>query len=127
MPSEFLGESGSTLFGQCFRSLRTFSTCALRNKHMTTSNFPEQGMDSSVRTATGYWRDGRGSIPGGNKRFFSTPQSPDRLRLTQPPVQLAAGTFSTGVKRLRCEADYSCTSSADINNGDSIPQIPRVF
>jgi hypothetical protein len=35
--------------------------------------------DSSVGIATGYGLDGRGSISGGGKRFFCTPQHPDRL------------------------------------------------
>jgi hypothetical protein len=35
--------------------------------------------DSSLGVATGYEVDGRGSIPGRSKRFFSTPRCPDRL------------------------------------------------
>jgi hypothetical protein len=35
--------------------------------------------DTSVGTVMDYWLDGRGSIPGRGKRFFSTPQWPHRL------------------------------------------------
>jgi hypothetical protein len=35
--------------------------------------------DSSVCVASGYGLDCQGSIPGRDKRFFSTPQRPDRL------------------------------------------------
>jgi hypothetical protein len=45
---------------------------------------------------TGYWLDGRGSIPGKGKRFFSVPQHPDRLW----PYP-ATFTVGTGVKAAR--------------------------
>jgi hypothetical protein len=35
--------------------------------------------DTSDSIATGYGLDGRGSIPGKGKKFFSTPQRPDWL------------------------------------------------
>jgi hypothetical protein len=38
-----------------------------------------RGRDRSVGITTGYGLDGRGSISGRVKRFFSTPQRPDRL------------------------------------------------
>jgi hypothetical protein len=34
---------------------------------------------NSVCIAKGYRLDGRGSVPGKGKRFFSTPQSPDQI------------------------------------------------
>jgi hypothetical protein len=36
-------------------------------------------MNSSVGIATGYVLEGRAPIPGGYKRFFSTPRRPDGL------------------------------------------------
>jgi hypothetical protein len=35
--------------------------------------------DTSAGMAKGYWLDSQGLIPGKGKRFFSTPQHPDRL------------------------------------------------
>jgi hypothetical protein len=35
--------------------------------------------DSSVGKATSYGLNGRGSIPGKDKRFLSSPEHPDRL------------------------------------------------
>jgi hypothetical protein len=40
----------------------------------------ESSRDSSVGIETGYKMDGAGSIPGRDKRFFSTPQRPNQLR-----------------------------------------------
>jgi hypothetical protein len=34
---------------------------------------------SSVGIAIGHGLDGRGSVPGRSKRFFSSPQHPDRI------------------------------------------------
>jgi hypothetical protein len=48
---------------------------------------------TSVGTATGYWLDGRGSILGRGKRFYSSPQRQDWLR--GPP-----GLLSSGYRRL---------------------------
>jgi hypothetical protein len=54
----------------------------------------------SVGIATGYRLDCRGSIPGRGKRFFHTPQQPDRLRSpSRSSVKWVLGTFSLGVKR----------------------------
>jgi hypothetical protein len=33
---------------------------------------------------------------------------------TQPPIQWVPGTLSLGVKWLRCEADYSPSSSSEV-------------
>jgi hypothetical protein len=44
---------------------------------------------TSVSIAMGYWLDGRGLIIGRGKRFFSTPQRPDRL--WSPPSLLSNG------------------------------------
>jgi hypothetical protein len=51
--------------------------------------------------------DGRGSIPAKGKRFFYTPQRPDRLWV--PPSLLTNGsprTLSSGVKWSGRDADY---------------------
>jgi hypothetical protein len=45
--------------------------------------------DASVGIVTGYRLDGRGSIPGRGKIFFSSPQRPDRL--LGPPSLLSNG------------------------------------
>jgi hypothetical protein len=42
----------------------------------------------AVHTAPGYGLGGRGSVPVRGKRFFSTPERPDRhWGPTQPPIQ----------------------------------------
>jgi hypothetical protein len=66
----------------------------------------------------------RGSIPGKGKRFFSSPQCPDRL--WDPPIQWVPGALSPGVKRLGHEADHSPTSSAEVKNFGAIPSIPHM-
>jgi hypothetical protein len=77
------------------------------------------------RTRTGYRLDDRGSIPVRGKRYFSTPQRPDRaLGPTQPLIQRVPGALSPGVKRLRREADHSPPSSAEVKNGGAIPPLP---
>jgi hypothetical protein len=45
---------------------------------------------NSVAIETGYRLDGRVSIPGKGKRFFSSSQLPD-LGPTQPPIQWVKG------------------------------------
>jgi hypothetical protein len=47
------------------------------------------GRDFSVSTVRGYGLDGRSSIPGRGKRFFSSAQSPDRI--LGPPSLLCNG------------------------------------
>jgi hypothetical protein len=46
-------------------------------------------LDSSASVVTGYGLDGWGSIPGRGKRFFSTPQNPDKF--WGPPGLLSNG------------------------------------
>jgi hypothetical protein len=55
----------------------------------TTLKFTLSIRDSSVGVGTGYGLDCQGLIPGKGKRFFSTPQSSDRLR--GPPSLLYNG------------------------------------
>jgi hypothetical protein len=48
-------------------------------KKYSSSSSRYMSLDSSVGTAMGYGMDGWVSIPGRDKRFFCTPQRPDRL------------------------------------------------
>jgi hypothetical protein len=59
-------------------------------------------------------------IPGRNKRFSSSPQLPDRLRPTQPPIQWVLEALSPGVKQPGRETDHSSPSSANIKNSGAI-------
>jgi hypothetical protein len=74
--------------------------------------------DSSVDTVTGPWARrprNTGSITGKNKRYFSSPECPDRLvskayrRLNQPERQ----------------TDLSFTSTDEVNNSRSLMSIPN--
>jgi hypothetical protein len=58
----------------------------------------------------------RGSIPGRSKRFFSSPQRPDRLwdPHTQPSIQCVQGALSQEVKRPGPETDQSPPSSFEV-------------
>jgi hypothetical protein len=40
---------------------------------------------------------------------------------TQPPVHLLLEAVASWVKRQKCEADHSPTSSAEVKNGGAIP------
>jgi hypothetical protein len=72
--------------------------------------------NSSVRISMAYGLDDRSSIPGRDKRLFSTPQNLDRLWSSQSPVQWVQGALSLDEKRPRREADSLPTSSPDIKN-----------
>jgi hypothetical protein len=63
--------------------------------------------DSSVDIVTGYGQDGRSSILGRRKRFFSSPQRLDRL---WGQLSLLTNGYS-GVQRPRRESDHSSLSS----------------
>jgi hypothetical protein len=81
--------------------------------------------DSSVGIATGYWMDGRGSIPGrGNIFFFSIVSGPAR-GLSQPPIQWVSGALSPEVRRPGREADHSSPPSAEVKNGGAVPPFPH--
>jgi hypothetical protein len=60
---------------------------------------------SSVGIAMIYGLDGRGSIPGREKRFFFTASGP-APGLTHSPVQCVPGAFPPWVKRPGREADH---------------------
>jgi hypothetical protein len=56
------------------------------------------GLVRSVGIATSYELDGRGSIPGKGKRFFSTPQLSDRLLGVPSLLQnCVGGSFPGGI------------------------------
>jgi hypothetical protein len=46
------------------------------------------------------------------------------LGLTQPPIQWVPEARSLGIRRPVCEADHSCSSSAEIKNAWSYTSIP---
>jgi hypothetical protein len=72
--------------------------------------------DSVVGIATSYGLDDRGvgvRVPVGS-RIFSSPDRPDRLRSTQPPIQRVPGALSPGVKRSGREVDHSPPTSAEV-------------
>jgi hypothetical protein len=79
---------------------------------------------SSVRIAMGWGLDGRGSIPDRGKKFFATPQRPDRLWGLFFPIQCVPG-----VKRQGREADHSPPPKAEIKNGDTFtpPYVPMAW
>jgi hypothetical protein len=81
---------------------------------------------SSDSIATGYRLDVWGSIPGGNKGFFSSTKHPDRLR--GPPSLISngyQGCFPLGVKWMGREADRSPPASAKVKNSGSVPSLPH--
>jgi hypothetical protein len=79
----------------------------------------------SVDIATGYGLQGRGSIPGTARSFFYSTASRPTLGPTQPPLQWVQGNLSPGVNRLGRETDHSPPSSAEVNNGGTIPPLPH--
>jgi hypothetical protein len=65
----------------------------------------------------GYVLYGRGSIPnGGYDGIFFFATNPDRLWLTQPPIQWVPDDHSLEVKRPGLETDHSPPSSAKVKN-----------
>jgi hypothetical protein len=58
--------------------------------------------------------------------FLFTAVSRAALGPTQPPIQWAPGALSLGVKRPRCEADHSPTSSAEVKSEWSYTSTPLV-
>jgi hypothetical protein len=73
---------------------------------------------------TDYGLDGRGSIPGSDKIFLSSPQRPDRV--CGPPNLLSSGHrgCSLGVKWPRREAYHPPLPSAEVKNGNSYTPTP---
>jgi hypothetical protein len=79
--------------------------------------------DRSVGTVTSYGPDGRSSIPRRGKRFFSSPQRPDRP--TQPVSNEYRRHFSLWVKRPGRETDHLPPSSAKVKNSGATPPLPH--
>jgi hypothetical protein len=72
-----------------------------------------------------YGLDDRGSIPGRDWKFSSSPPYPDRLWV--PPSLLSNGyreALSLGVKQPGSEADHLPPTSAEVKNGWSYTSIP---
>jgi hypothetical protein len=70
----------------------------------------------------GYRLDGWGSIPGRGKRFFSSPQRPEKF---WGPSSLISNGYRwvvfARVKRSERESDHSPPSSAEVKNSGAIP------
>jgi hypothetical protein len=67
-----------------------------------------------------------GSIPGRGKKFFFTPQHPDRLWSPRSLLSNGMGALSQGIKQPKREADHSAPSSADVKNGGAIPPLTHM-
>jgi hypothetical protein len=87
----------------------------------------KRSRNSSVGIVMGYGLDGRVSIPGRSKRFFSFPVSRPVLGPTQPIIQWVHGTLSMEVKRPGRDAVHRPPSSVEINNGVAIPPLPHTY
>jgi hypothetical protein len=83
--------------------------------------------DSSFGIATGYELEGRSTILGRGKRFFSNPQRTDQLWVPPSLPSIGyRGALSLALKRPMREADHSPPYSADINNVEAIPPLPHM-
>jgi hypothetical protein len=78
---------------------------------------PCMSRNRSIGVATSCGLDGRGSVPGRGKRFFSSPQR----RLWGPTR--SPNQWVPRVERPECEAGHSPPSSAE--NGGAIPPLPH--
>jgi hypothetical protein len=72
----------------------------------------------------GYRLEGRGSIPGRDKRLFSLLRIHIDSGPTQPLIQWVPGNFFSWVKGLVREADHSPTSRAEVKENGAIPPLP---
>jgi hypothetical protein len=68
--------------------------------------------------------DGRDSIPGRGKRFWSSPQRLDGLCPIHPATRWAAGGSFLGEKTPRHEADHSLQSSSEVGYSGAILHFP---
>jgi hypothetical protein len=66
------------------------------------------------------------SIPGRGKRFFFSPQLPDRIWLIKPPLG-AGRLFTPEVKRPGSEDDYSPPYTAEVKNYEGITPLPYTY
>jgi hypothetical protein len=60
------------------------------------------------------------------KIFLFSIESRPALGPTQPLIQWELGALFPGLKRSRCEADHSPTSSVEVKNGGAIPLPPNM-
>jgi hypothetical protein len=108
---------------QCFPTVPGFQTILLNCLSIfffqNLSNEWESGYLSQYSAQAGQPRN-RGSISGKGKRFFSSPQRPDKL--LSPPCLLNNGYL--GVKRPEREADQSPQSSAKTMNASRYTSTP---
>jgi hypothetical protein len=92
-----------------------------------------QEEDWEIRTAQSVCRlamglDGLATIPCRGKKFFSSPQRPDRLWGSHSLLYNGyRGALSPWVKRSGREADQSPPSSAEVENVGSIPPFHRII
>jgi hypothetical protein len=80
--------------------------------------------DSSVGTATGYGLDGRGSIPGRNKKlsaFLNVQVSSESHPASY--TKKTGGDISSEVKRLGHQADNSPPCNVEVKNDGAIPPL----
>jgi hypothetical protein len=93
-------------------------------EHFGTNRLYRGCLGSPVGILTGYGLECRGSILRRGKRFFSTPQRPNRLwSISSLLTQWIPGAVSLGVNRPEREADHLPASSAEVKNGGSIPPL----
>jgi hypothetical protein len=77
-----------------------------------------------IQSATGYELNDRGSIPGRDKRFFSSPQCPYRLCTAHPvSYPVGSGVSFPRIKRPGREADHSPPHRVEVKNGGGIPPL----
>jgi hypothetical protein len=74
---------------------------------------------TSVDIAMGYGLDGLGSIPDRDRFFLFSIAFRPFLGSTQP-----SNRWVPGVKLPRREADHSPATSAEVNNGGTVPPFP---
>jgi hypothetical protein len=83
----------------------------------------QQTRDSSLGIGTGCGLEGRVSILGSGKRFFSIPQRPDWLLAQLVSYRMGTGGSFPGGKAAGREADHSPPSSAEVRYGGAIPPL----
>jgi hypothetical protein len=99
----------------CYSRFQVFEPCHVFKGSIIYLYVLIKSRDSSVRIATGYGLDCRGSISDRGKIIlFSRPD----LGYTQAPIQKIPG-----VKQSGSEADHSVSSSAEVKNG--VPPRPQ--
>jgi hypothetical protein len=80
----------------------------------------------SVGTGTGYGLDGRGLIPGREKRFFLLHSVQNGSGAQSASYPMDTGCSFPGGEPTGREADHSPPSSADVKNGGVITSLPHM-